>query len=331
MVASRREVEIRAETWPVRGAFRIARGSRTEIRPVTVTLRQDGATGRGECVPYARYGETVAGVVAALEALVPALETGLERDELARQLPAGAARNAIDCALWDLAAKRSGEPVWRQAGLVPPVAVTTAFTLSIDTPKAMAARAATHAERPLLKLKLAGDGRDRERVEAVHGQAPAAALIVDANEAWREDDYRALVPDFAGQGVALIEQPFPAGEDAILERLPRPVPVCADESCHDRASLEALRGRYDLVNLKLDKTGGLTEALALRRAAEAQGFGIMVGCMLGTSLAMAPAVLLAQGADYVDLDGPLLLAEDRCPGLEIRGSRIEPPPPALWG
>lgn len=326
-----REIVICRETWPIRGVFRIARGSRTEIEPVTVTLRAGAAVGRGECIPYGRYRETVAGVTATLEALRSRLASGLNRSALQGLLPSGAARNALDCALWDLEAKLLDTPVWQLADLPPPQPVTTAFTLSIDRPEVMGRNAATHAEKPLLKLKLAGDGQDLERVEAVHHGAPAAELIVDANEAWQPEDFEVLAPAFARLGVGLIEQPLPAGQDAALAELPHPLPVCADESCHDRSSLASLAGRYEFINIKLDKTGGLTEALALRREAEARGFGIMIGCMLGTSLAMAPAVLLAQGVRYVDLDGPLLLAADRQPGLAIEASRIAPPMAALWG
>jgi L-alanine-DL-glutamate epimerase-like enolase superfamily enzyme len=325
------QVAIQCERWPIRGVFRIARGSRTEINPVTVTLRDGQAVGRGECIPYQRYQESVEGVAALLESLIPALQAGLSRTALQQQLPAGAARNALDCALWDIQAKLQCQPVWQLAGLQPPQAVTTAYTLSIAEPDSMGRAAAAEAQRPVLKLKLAGDGQDLQRVEAVHHHAPQAELIVDANESWQPEDYQHLAPAFAQLGVVLIEQPFPADHDAALVELPHPIPVCADESCHDRSSLASLSGRYEYINIKLDKTGGLTEALALRQAALEQGLGIMVGCMLGTSLAMAPAVLLAQGARYIDLDGPLLLAEDRQPGLLIEASQIPTPDPALWG
>jgi len=325
------QVAIQCERWPIRGVFRIARGSRTEVNPVTVTLRDGEAVGRGECIPYRRYQESVEGVAALLESLIPALQAGLSRTALQQQLPAGAARNALDCALWDLQAKLQCQPVWQLAGLSPPQAVTTAYTLSIAEADSMGRAAAAEAQRPVLKLKMAGDSQDLQRVEAVHHHAPQAELIVDANESWRPEDYQHLAPAFAQLGVVLIEQPFPADHDAALAELPHPIPVCADESCHDRSSLASLSGRYEYINIKLDKTGGLTEALVLRQAALEQGLGIMVGCMLGTSLAMAPAVLLAQGARYVDLDGSLLLAEDRQPGLHIEASQIHPPDPALWG
>jgi L-alanine-DL-glutamate epimerase-like enolase superfamily enzyme len=325
-----REISIRQETWPVRGVFRIARGAATEIAVVVVEIRDGGAVGRGECRPYPRYGESTASVIAAIEAIRPALAAGLEREELLSRLPPGAARNAIDCALWDLAAKRSGQPVWRLAGLAPPEPLTTAYTLSVDAPDQLADTAAAEAWRPLLKLKLAGAG-DLERVAAVRVHAPDSRLIVDANEAWSRADYESLVPQLAQLGVELIEQPFPAGHDTCLAELPRPVPVCADESCHASDSLADLAGRYDAVNLKLDKTGGLTEALRMKALAEARGFRLMAGCMVGTSLAIAPAVLLAQGAGTVDLDGPLLLAKDREPGLRYEGSRIHPPDGEVWG
>ena len=246
-------------------------------------------------------------------------------------LPPGAARNAVDCALWDLEAKLCGRPVWQLAGLPAPEPLVTAYTLGIDRPERMAEAARAVRDRPLLKIKLAGDGADLERVRAVRTAAPEARLVVDANEAWNLATYEALAPRLGELGVALLEQPFPAAEDGNLAALPHPVPVCADESCHVTADLERLRDRYDFVNIKLDKTGGLTEALALRQAARAAGFGVMVGCMVGTSLAMAPAFLVAQGADVVDLDGPLLLARDRESGIVYEGSRMLPPPASLWG
>ncbi|MDF2764478.1 MAG: Mandelate racemase/muconate lactonizing protein [Rhodospirillales bacterium] len=321
------QIEARAERWPIRGAFTIARGSKTEAEVVVVEVEEGGVRGRGECLPYPRYGESVEGVVAQVAA-VPA--DGLTRARLQGLLPAGAARNAIDCALWDLEAKRSGRRVWQLAGLPEPGPVITAFTLGLDTPERMGAAARENALRPLLKLKLSGAG-DLERVRAVRANAPNAALIIDANEAWSVEDYRLIAPKLARLGVTMIEQPFPAGQDGALAELPRPVPVCADESCHTGDDLARLAGAYDAVNIKLDKAGGLTEALSLKRAAQAMGFRIMIGCMVATSLSMAPAQLIAQGADWADLDGPLLLAEDRSPGLLYRGSTVYPPEPALWG
>ncbi len=332
MIARRLRVAI--ESWPIAGRFTISRGSKTAAEVVVATIEEtrDGAraTGRGECVPYARYGESVAEVATRIEGLAGAVADGLDRAGLAEALPPGAARNALDCALWDLEAKLSGVPAWRRAGLDAPPTATTAYTLSLDTPEAMAAAARANADRPLLKVKLGADGVI-ERVRAIHAAAPEAEIIVDANEAWTPALLAALAPELETLGVAMIEQPLPAGEDAALDGMARPVPLCADESCHDRATLGALRGRYDLVNIKLDKTGGLSEALRLAEAARAMGFGIMVGCMLGTSLAMAPALLVAARARFVDLDGPLLLARDRTPGLDYRGSVIAPPPAALWG
>jgi L-alanine-DL-glutamate epimerase-like enolase superfamily enzyme len=325
-----RRLSVAVESWPIAGRFTISRGSKTEAVTVAVRLEEGTHAGRGECVPYARYGETVEGVAAAIEALRPRLEAGLGRPELQAALPAGAARNAVDCALWDLEAKQAGTSVAALAGLPAPGPVTTAYTLSLDTVEAMAAAARAQAARPLLKLKVGGAG-DLDRVRAVHASAPAARLILDANEGWSEADYRALVPALRGLGVEMIEQPFPAGRDAMLAELPRPIPITADESCHDRASLPGLAGRYDAVNLKLDKTGGLTEALALAAAVRAAGLDLMVGCMLGTSLGMAPALLPAQQARWVDLDGPLWLARDRSPGLTYEGSRVLPAPAALWG
>jgi len=314
----------------MRGVFRIARGSYTEITVVVVEIREGHALGRGECRPYPRYGETPENVIASIEALQPALQAGLGREELLAALPPGAARNAIDCALWDLEAQKTGQPVWRLAGLPPPVALTTAYTLSIATPAQLALEAKKEANRPLLKLKLAGEG-DLARVEAVRSHAPKSRLIVDANEAWSRDDYLELAPALARLGVELLEQPFSAGADLALAELPRPVPVCADESCHAADSLNRLVGLYDAVNIKLDKTGGLTEALRAKTLAETLGFSVMVGCMVATSLAMAPAFLLAQGVAYVDLDGPLLLERDRQSGLRYEGSRVFPPDEALWG
>ena len=320
-------IEVRAERWPIRGSFTIARGSKTEAEVVVVALEDGGVRGLGECLPYPRYAESVEGVVAQI-ASVPA--EGLTRTRLQTLLPAGAARNALDCALWDLEAKRSGRRVWQLAALPEPGPVMTAYTLTLDTPEKMGAAARENALRPLLKLKLSGAG-DLERVRAVRASAPNAALIIDANEGWSVEDYQLLAPKLAGLGVTMIEQPFPAGQDGALAELPRPVPVCADESCHTGDDLARLVGCYDAVNIKLDKSGGLTEALSMRSAARALGLKLMVGCMVATSLSMAPAQLLAQDADWADLDGPLLLAEDRSPGLLYRGSTVFPPEAALWG
>ena len=326
-----RTLTVRRESFPIRGSFRISRGAKTEAEVVVAEIRDGEALGRGECVPYRRYGETAGSVVAALEALQAAVAAGLGRDELERTMPPGAARNALDCALWDLEAKLTGVPVWRLAGLgAPPVPVVTAFTLSVDTPEAMAEAARAAAGHPLLKLKLTGEG-DVERVRAVRGAVPNARLIADANEGWSLEQLRAFAPELAALGVELIEQPLPAADDAVLDGFESPVPLGADESCHGRDGLAGLRGRYRVLNIKLDKTGGLTEALRLKRAAEAAGFGVMVGCMVATSLAMAPALLVAQGALLVDLDGPLLLAVDRRPGLRYQGAVVHPADPALWG
>ena len=324
------ELSVRAETWPIRGSFTISRGSKTAAEVVVVELAADGITGRGECTPYPRYGESVESVTAAIENVRAPLAGGLDRTGLQTALPAGAARNALDCAFWDLEAKQAGNRAWDLLGLAAPGPVTTAYTLSLDTAEAMARNAAENAWRPLLKLKLAGPD-DLGRVEAVRAAAPESRLVVDANEGWTPGDYAELAPTLAVLGVEMIEQPLPAGEDAALSTMQRPVPVCADESCHDTASLAGLEGRYDVINIKLDKTGGLTEALRLKRAAEAEGFAVMVGCMLGTSLAMAPALLVAQGVRVTDLDGPLMLERDRPGGLTFEGSLIHPPTPDLWG
>jgi len=327
-------LKVRSESWPIRGSFTISRGTKTTAEVVVVELSRNGnigpEVGRGEAVPYARYGESLQSVIDQIEGLHGALAEGLDRDGLQALLPAGAARNAVDLAFWDLESKLSGRRHWELAGLPAPGPVTTAYTLSLDTAEVMGRKAAENATRPLLKLKLAGP-EDLGRVAAVRRNAPKARIVVDANEGWTAAQYSALAPKLMELGVEMIEQPLPAGDDAALAGIERPVPVCADESCHDTATLAGLAGRYDMVNIKLDKTGGLTEALKLKAAAEAQGFGIMVGCMLATSLAMAPGVLLAQGVPVVDLDGPLLLAEDRDPALRIEDSLVWPPDAALWG
>ena len=320
------KIEVTRDVFQLAQVFTISRGSRTEAQVLTVRITADGVTGWGECVPYARYGETLESVTDQIESL-PAM---LDRAGLQELLPSGAARNAVDCALWDLEAKRAGKRVWELAGLPAPGPETTAYTLSLDTPEAMQAQAAKNAGRPLLKIKL-GTPDDMPRLEAVRAGAPESKIIVDANEGWSADVYADLAPHLVRLGVALVEQPLPAGEDDALLGMDRPVPVCADESCHDRASLPGLKGKYDVVNIKLDKTGGLTEALSLREAALTGGYGIMVGCMVGSSLAMAPAMLVAQGAEVVDLDGPLLLAEDRDPPLRFDNSEVHPSDVALWG
>jgi len=325
-----RRLTIHRESWPLARAFAISRGSRTTAEVVVAELSEGAIKGRGEGVPYSRYGETVDGVVAALEAMAEAVAGGLDRHELQEAMQPGAARNALDCAFWDFEAKAAQKSVSRLARIEPPHALTTAYTLSLDTPEAMGRAAAEQAQRPLLKLKLTGEG-DLERVQAVRQAAPGARLIVDANEGWTAEHYQRYAPALAELGVALIEQPLPAGKDDALAGIAHPVPVCADESCHTSEDLDGLVGKYEFVNVKLDKTGGLTEALALARAARAKGFRIMVGCMVGTSLAMAPAVFLAQDAEFVDLDAPLLLARDRQPGLRYDGSVIFPPKSTLWG
>jgi len=307
-------------------AFTISRGSKTEARVLTVRISRGRMSGLGECVPYARYGETLDSVRAQIET-VP---DGISRDDLQSALPPGAARNAVDCALWDLEAKQAGKRVWDLAGLPAPGPVVTAFTLSLAAPDQMRAAAAANAQRPILKIKL-GTPDDMPRLEAVRAGAPKSVIIVDANEGWTPDIYADLAPHLIRLGVALVEQPLPAGQDDMLAEIPRPVPICADESCHARASLPALRGKYDVVNLKLDKTGGLTEGLLTRDLARQMGFKVMVGCMVGSSLAMAPAVLLAQGAAWTDLDGPLLLSEDRPHPLRYDAEGVHPSGAGLWG
>jgi L-Ala-D/L-Glu epimerase len=328
---------VRRENYPIRGAFTISRGSKKEAAVVVAELSATTADGReirglGECVPYTRYGETVDGVVAAIEAQAPAIVAGMDRLMLQTAMPAGAARNALDCAFWDLECKATGLPAWKLAGLAPPQPVATAFTLSLAAPAEMGRAARQSSAMPLLKLKLGGgDEEDIARVCQVRENAPNARLIVDANEGWTIEQLAALAAQLAGLGVALIEQPLPAGQDTTLAGFRSPVPLGADESCHGIDRLADLRARYAVVNIKLDKTGGLTGALALKAAAQAAGFGIMVGCMVATSLSMAPAFLLAQDADFVDLDGPLLLERDRTPGIAYDGAFMSPPPAALWG
>ncbi|WP_428030472.1 N-acetyl-D-Glu racemase DgcA [Ancylobacter sp.] len=317
------------ERFPIRGSFTIARGSKTEAAVVTVELRDGDHVGRGECVPYGRYGETVAGVVEQLTALEKLVAEGVRRTDLMALMRPGAARNALDCAMWDLEARRARMRVYEMAGLPAPLPVVTAYTLSLDTPKAMA-EAARLSGHELLKLKLGAEG-DLARLKAIRAAVPQARLIVDANEGWSPDILEAHLDACAAAGVELVEQPLPAADDALLARIARPVLVCADESAHGLDSLDALAGRYDAINIKLDKTGGLTEAIELTRAARAAGLDIMVGCMVGTSLAMAPALLLAPLARFVDLDGPLLLAADRTPALRYEGSVVYPPEPDLWG
>jgi len=318
------------DVFRIAGDFTISRGTRTESRVLTVTVERDGVTGRAECHPYARYGETAASVIAQIEDQRDALADGLDRIGLQDAMPPGAARNGLDCALWDWEAKAVGKRAWEIAGLAEPGPAVTAYTLSLAEPDAMRAKAAENAHRPLLKIKLGGVG-DIERLRAVRDAAPRAKIVVDANEGWTPETYARIAPVVLELGVAMVEQPLPAGADDALADMDRPLPVCADEACHDRASLPGLAGKYDMINIKLDKTGGLTEALALRAEAEALGLGIMVGCMIGSSLGMAPAVLAAQGADVVDLDGPLLLAEDRAHPLKYDEAGVHPPEPELWG
>ncbi|MBQ8102082.1 MAG: dipeptide epimerase [Afipia sp.] len=325
----------RIERWPIAGGFTISRGAKTEAVVIVAEVSRqsrDGKAivGRGECVPYARYGETPEGTLAAIQTMQDALGGGLDRQMLQAQMRAGAARNALDCALWDLEARVAEKRIWGLLGRPAPRPLTTAYTISLGSPETMAEATAKAAHRPLLKIKLGGDG-DEARIAAVRKAAPEAELIVDANEAWTDGNLARHLAACADAGVTMIEQPLPAGNDQALARIKRPVSVCADESVHDRASLEGLRERYDAINIKLDKTGGLTEALAMAEAAKALGFDLMVGCMVATSLAMAPALMIAQGARVVDLDGPLLLARDRDNGLRYEGSTVYPPDAGLWG
>lgn len=324
------KVKLVNESFLIRGTFTISRGSRTHAKVVVVELHQGEYIGCGECVPYARYGESIESVLAELDTLVVKIEAGLTREQMQSLLPAGAARNALDCAYWDLECKQQGQRIWQRLSVAQPISLTTAFTLSLDTAERMKKAAIENAHRPLLKLKLAGEG-DVARVTAVREGSPNARIVVDANEGWDEALYLEIVPELVKLGVEMIEQPFPADNDAALEYLPRPITLCADESCHDRTSLPNIIGRYDMINIKLDKTGGLTEAIELKKAAQQANLQIMVGCMLATSLAMAPAFVVAQGVDVVDLDGPLLLAEDReCP-ITFTESLMHVCDAELWG
>ena len=319
-------IQAKVEIFALAHVFRISRGARTQAEVVTVTIEKDGVTGRGECVPYARYNETLESVIKQVESL-PA---DIDKETLQDTLPPGAARNAVDCALWDFECKKRDQRIWKIAGIQVPEQKITAYTLSLDEPKNMFKQAEKNSNRPLLKIKL-GTPNDMPRLEAVRKGAPNSEIIVDANEGWDAELYSQLAPELVRLGVKLVEQPLPADQDGDLIGLPRPLPICADESCHDRKSLEKLIGKYDFVNIKLDKTGGLTEALLLKNKALEAGFKIMVGCMVGSSLAMAPATLIAQNATFVDLDGPLLLAHDRRHGLLYDESWVHPPSKDLWG
>ncbi|MEE9335538.1 MAG: N-acetyl-D-Glu racemase DgcA [Granulosicoccaceae bacterium] len=324
------KLDVKAEQFKLAEVFTISRGSRTAADVITVTLTRGNHKGRGESVPYARYGETMQSVTDQIMSISDALAGDITTIELQVLLPGGAARNAVDCALWDLLAKESGKAVWQLAGLTEPGSVVSAYTLSLAEPDAMRASAAKHANKPLLKIKLGG-ADDMPRLLAVREGAPDSQLIVDANEAWSADDYARLAPVMLDLGVSLVEQPLAAGDDEALLTLDRPLPICADEACHGVDSLASLKGKYDFINIKLDKAGGLTEAIALQNAAIKAGFRIMVGCMVGSSLAMAPAVLLAQRAEVIDLDGPLLLSEDRDQAIQFEGAVMSPASAALWG
>ncbi|UGA57554.1 N-acetyl-D-Glu racemase DgcA [Vibrio sp. VB16] len=323
------QISFKVKSWPIRGSFTISRGSKTQADVIQVKISNNGVMGRGECVPYARYNETIDSTLTELESVLPVLKKGVTREALQDLLPPGAARNAVDCALWDLECKQKQQRIWDTLATSHD-ALLTAFTLSLDSPENMKKAAIENAFRPLLKLKLGG-GEDLARVAAVREGSPNAKIILDANEAWTPELYNVLIPELVKLGVAMIEQPFPVGMDHILETLPRPIPICADESCHDRESLGEIIGRYDMINIKTDKTGGLTEALALKNQAEQAGLQIMVGCMLSSSLSMAPAFVVAQGVDIVDLDGPLLLSEDIEHGFEFDNNHMMPFSTELWG
>jgi L-alanine-DL-glutamate epimerase-like enolase superfamily enzyme len=325
-----RRFEFSTESWPLQDTFRISRGAKTSSEVVVVSISEGGHTGWGECVPYGRYGESLSSVEEQLQLMRPEIVRGIGTEDLQALLPAGAARNALDCALWDLQARGRGQKVWQLLNLPAPQTVTTAYTLGVDSPAAMGARAEKEKHRPLLKLKMSGVD-DLARVQAVREGSPDARIIVDANEGWQIDQFEPLSLALAGLGVELIEQPLPAADDYKLADQPHPVPICADESCHTSADLPRLQQYYEFINIKLDKAGGLTEAVKLHAAARQLNMGVMVGCMVSTSLAMAPAMLIAQDAEFVDLDGPLLLQADRSPGLKYEGSLVYPPDADFWG
>jgi L-alanine-DL-glutamate epimerase-like enolase superfamily enzyme len=322
-------IEVRNEIFPLHRPFRISRGSRMEASVVTVSVSDERHTGRGEGVPIARYDQTIDSALRQIDCI--ASVTDLDRHKLAEILPPGAARNALDCALWDLEAKRCGKRVWELANVAPAARVATSFTISLDTPSQMGDAAEEVVHLPILKLKLCGDDEDATRVKAVRAARPNARLLVDANESWSPPHYKKTVPVLKELGVELIEQPFPAEADGVLEALDHPIPVCADESCHTTDDVARLKNRYDAINIKLDKTGGLTEALRLNDRARKHEFKVLIGCMVCTSLSIAPARLLASNAEWVDLDGPLLLAQDRDHGLHYRNGEIEMPATDLWG
>jgi len=326
----RRILAVRHDPFPLRAPFRIARGVKTAADVVTVTIREGDAQGWGEGVPYPRYGETIEAAIAAIEAVRDLIEGGATRADIARAMPAGAARNAVDCALWDLEARLAGTSVAALAGLLPVAALASAITIGIDTPQAMAEVARTVARVPLLKIKVDREGA-AEQIAAVRAVALTPRLIVDPNESWRVADIADRLPMLLAQRVDLLEQPVPAGEDEGLAELAGTIPICADEALHTRADLDRLAGRYSHVNVKLDKTGGLTEALALAAEARERGFGVMVGCMVCSSLGIAPAMLVAGDADFVDLDGPLWLAADRPGGARDEGGILTAPAPGFWG
>jgi len=325
-----RELSVTDETWSLARPFAISRGTKTEAHVVVAEINDGGARGRGECVPYAHYGETVSGVAEQIKGQTGAVAFGLDSYGLSERLPAGAARNALDAAIWDLMAKATGQRVWELIGQPAPEPAVTATTIGIGTADEMAAQASALSEAPLIKIKLDADDVIG-RLEAVRSGAPNASLIIDPNEGWTVDLLAQLSPDLVRLGVEMIEQPLPADNDTGLAGFESPIPICADEACHTVADLPGLIGKYQMINIKLDKTGGLTEALFLARAAERIGMKIMVGCMVATSLAMAPALLLGHFAEFLDLDGPLLLAEDRADGLSFADGKVHPPSAALWG
>ena len=335
MPTSPLSIDAHEEIWPLRQPFRISRGSRTEAQTVVLTVSDGEHVGRGECVPAARYNQSTDSVLAQIESIQG--DKNLSRQSLQDLLPAGAARNALDCALWDLEAKISSKRAWDLANIPIVPEVETSFTISLDTPEKMgtAASAAAFAQGfgvpRILKLKLGGDERDLARVETVREAASATRLLIDANESWSPEHYQKIVPALKQLGVELIEQPFPAKADEVLEILDHPIPVCADESCHTTGDLPRLTNRYEVINVKLDKTGGLTEALRLCERARDSGFKLLIGCMVCTSLGIAPARLLAGFANWIDLDGPLLLARDRDHPVPYTNGRIGIPPRDLWG
>jgi len=334
----KRILSVYSENWNEE-PFSISRGESDNFDVVIVKLEQNGIMGWGESSPTERYCETAYKTISLIENFRKELENGISRNEIQSMMPKGAARNAVDCAMWDLEAKMANKRVWELSefskhlqidNLGKPKIVTTVYSIGLDTPKKMGYLAKKNSKRPILKIKLTGDG-DLERLNSIKENAPDSRLIVDANEGWEPEHYSRFVPEFLKLGVEMIEQPFPADKDNLLKNFDHPIPICADESCHDRNDLPHLEGLYEFINIKLDKTGGLSEAMYLQKEAESKGFKTMVGCMSSTSLGIAPAFLIAQHAKIIDLDAPLYLYNDRSFPIKYELSNVFPPSEHLWG